>query len=192
MNYKTQKLALCAVICTGFVFNVSAQDTCADINWKAATLERLTTVGAACLEVVDRDGRKYARMEATIAGQSPAGPVVRYTHSDGSYGSMVRTYPPEGFVAQIEGRDVDLGDLDDGQVVNVYLPDSAWHIPEPEVAAPAVAAAPPPPPPPAPEPEPEPEPDPVMPVTAGSLPLLALFGALFLVLGGALRYARKQ
>ena len=189
MKNMTHKLALCAVMCTGFVFNVSAQDSCADINWKAATLERLDTVGAGCLEVVEIDGRKYARMEATIAGQSPAGPVVRYTHNDGSYGSMVRTYPPEGFVAQIDGRDVDLGDLDDGRVVSVYLPDSAWHIPEPEVAAPAAAPAPPPP---APEPEPEPEPEPVMPVTAGSLPLLALIGSLFLVLGGALRYARKQ
>jgi hypothetical protein len=47
--------------------------------------------------------------------------------------------------------------------------------------------APPPPPPPPPEPVTE-----VLPTTAGPLPWLALFGALFLVLGGALRWSRKQ
>jgi len=63
-------------------------------------------------------------------------------------------------------------------------------LPVVEVAE-AASAPPPPPPPPAPEPEPEPEPE-VLPTTASSLPLLALFGSLFLILGGALRFSRKQ
>jgi len=189
MKKMTMRLALGTLMCAGFVFNVNAQDSCAEVNWKADTIERLDDASADCLEIVEIDGKKYARLEATIAGQSPAGPVVRYTHNDGSYGSMVRTYPPEGHIARIEGRDVDLGDLDDGQVVHIYLPDSAWHQPEPEVAA---VAPPPPAPEPAPKPEPAPEPAPVMPTTAGSLPLLALFGVLFFILGGTLRYVRKQ
>jgi len=185
MNKLTIKFALGAVMCTGIVFNVSAQDSCADIDWTAATLERMHDASDNCLEVVEIDGSKYARLEGEIAGQSPAGPVVRYSHSDGSYGAMRRTYPPEGFVARIDGNDVDLGDLDDGQKVNIYLPDSTWHHP-----APVVAAVAPPPSAPEPAPAPEPEPAPVMPTTASSLPLLALCGSLFLLLGGAMRFAR--
>ena len=43
-----------------------------------------------------------------------------------------------------------------------------------------------------PVPEPEPEPEPVMPTTAGNLGWLAIFGSLFLLLGGALRFARQR
>ncbi len=190
----TSKLALGAILCTGFVFNVNAQDSCADIDWKASTLEAMDDVAALCLELIDEDGVKNVRLEGTIAGQSPAGPVVRYTRNDGSQASMRRTYPPEGMVSKIEGAEVDLGDLDDGQVVNVYVSSDFWNIPAPP-AAPAAAAvaavaAAPPPPAPAPEPEPEPEPE-VLPSTAGSLGWLALFGSLFLISGGVLRFARK-
>jgi hypothetical protein len=192
MTKMTSKLALGAILCTGFVFNVSAQDSCADVDWKASTLEAMHDIDENCLEMVDENGAKYARLEGTIAGQSPAGPVLRYSHNDGSYGEMRRTYPPEGMVSRIDGVDVDLGDLDDGQKVNIYVNDSFWNIPAPP-AAPAAAAAPPPPPPaPEPAPEPEPEPEPVvLPSTAGSLGWLALFGSLFLITGGVMRFARK-
>jgi hypothetical protein len=190
MTKMTSKLALGAILCTGFVFNVNAQDSCADIDWKASTLEKMDDIGKLCLELIDENGTKNVRLEGTIAGQSPAGPVIRYTRNDGSQASMRRTYPPEGMVSKIEGANVDLGDLDDGQTVNIYVPASFWNIPAPP-AEPA-AAPPPPPPAPAPAPEPEPEPEPeVLPSTAGSLGWLALFGSLFLITGGALRFARK-
>ena len=81
--------------------------------------------------------------------------------------------------------------------MNIYISDEYWSAPAAEVAAVAEvveeAAPPPPPPPPPPAPEPEPEPEPeVLPTTAGPLPWLALFGSLFLLLGGALRLSRKQ
>jgi len=88
----------------------------------------------------------------------------------------------------LSGKAVKLKDLAVRQEVNIYVGSEFWAPPPVEVAA---EPPPPPPPPPAPEPEPEPEPE-VLPTTASSLPLLVLFGSLFLLLGGALRFSRKQ
>ncbi len=162
--------------------------TCADITFVDAVYERWPFADQGCLEVVTRDdGKTYARFEAEVLAQTPSGTFVRYTLNDGSKTDRRKAEPPAGFEANIGGQLMAIGDLAERQKVNIYLPEASWAQPEPEVAA-----APPPPPPPPPPPEPEPEPEPVMPTTAGNLGWLAVFGALFLVLGGALRFARKQ
>jgi LPXTG-motif cell wall-anchored protein len=95
----------------------------------------------------------------------------------------------ENFLSMIDGEPVMIKDLPVRQKVNVYLGDAYWSLPAPE---PMAVAEPEPEPEPMAEPEPEPEPEPVMlPKTAGQLPWLAVIGGLFLLLGGALRFARK-
>jgi len=186
MNRLTLKLALVALACTGFTANVSAQGmTCADITFVDAVYERWPFADQGCLEIVTRDdGNVYARFEAEVLAQTPSGTYVRYTLNDGSKTDRRKVDPPEGFQAMIGGVATNVRDLVERQKVNIYLPERAWAQPEAEMAA-----APPPPPPPPPEPEPEPEP--MMPTTAGNLGWLAIFGVLFLALGGALRFARK-
>jgi len=98
---------------------------------------------------------------------------------------------PENFVIHLQDANVKVKDLAVRQDINIYIGRDFWSEPVVEVAEAAPPPPPPPPPPPAPEPEPEPEPV-VLPTTASSLPLLVLFGSLFLLLGGALRLSRKQ
>jgi len=93
------------------------------------------------------------------------------------------------FVAQIDGKDVKIRDLPFRQEVRVYIPAEYFTVVEEEVVVVEEEVAPPPPPPPAPVEEEAPV---VLPTTAGPLPWLALFGSLFLMLGGALRVSRKQ
>lgn len=186
MKNLTLRVALGAVMCLGFSATAMADGhTCADATFVPEVYERWPHADDTCLEIVERDGQTYARFEAEVVSQSPSGTYVRYTRQDGSKTPSRKVNPPEGFLARIGGKDMAIEDLQPRQTMNVYLPERAWAKPEP-----MAAAAPPPPPPPPPEPEPEPEP--MMPTTAGNAGWLAVIGGLFLLLGGALRFARQQ
>ncbi|MEE4173200.1 MAG: hypothetical protein V2I57_03015 [Xanthomonadales bacterium] len=186
MKNLTLRVALGAALCLGFTATANADGhTCADAEFAPAVLERWPHAPDTCLEIVERDGKKFARFEAEVVSQSPSGTYVRYTRQDGSKTPSRKVNPPDGFMAQIGGQNMAIEDLQPRQTVNVYLPE-ALAFPKPE---PMAAAAPPPPPPP---PPPEPEPEPMMPTTAGNAGWLAVMGGLFLLLGGALRFARQQ
>jgi hypothetical protein len=178
------RIGLAAILGLGVCMTANAQVSCSDLTFTAEAYEAYDQINAACIEVVDRDGQMMAKFEAEVVAQSPSGTYVRYTHADGSKGPSTQIQNPD-FIAHVDGQDTAIGDLNVRQNIRVYVGDEYWSLPAPEVAA-----APPPPPPPPPEPEPEPEP--VMPTTAGNLGWLALFGGLFLVLGGALRFSRQQ
>lgn len=180
------KSSLAGIACLGFSINASAQDvTCSDLTWNA-------DVGAgfqaACLDVVERDGDMWAMMQAEILDQRRTGTYYRFVLPDGSLSGREQVAPEnEDFVAYLDDKPVMIKDMQAGQRVNLYLGDTYWSLPEPEPVAMAAAE-----PEPVMEPEPEPEPAPVMlPTTAGQFGWLAVIGGLFLLLGGALRFARK-
>ena len=202
MNKMTLKHGIIALAGLGFSASVSAADlTCNDIEFTPTAFAAYQYVDKACLEVVDRDGGAFVKMTATKvlpadSSRQGVSNFLRFHHADGTQGPRHKTNLPRNFEIQLKGvpggKPVRLADVDEGQDINIYAGQEFWSpLVVEEVAAAVVAAAPPPPPPPAPEPEPEPEPE-VLPTTAGSLPLVALLGSLFLLLGGALRFSRKQ
>ena len=193
MNKVTLKYGLIALAGMGISANVSALE-CTDITFTPEAYAAYEFIDKACLEIVDRDGGTFAKMTAKVVAQTGSGTHLRYRHADGDLGPSHKSNAPSNFVTHLQGTAVKVKDLAVRQDINIYVGKEYWSGPVVEVAAAAaavVAAAAPPPPPPAPEPEPEPEPE-VLPTTASSLPLLALFGSLFLLLGGALRLSRKQ
>jgi len=193
MNKMNLKLGLIALAGLGLSVNVSATDlTCSDITFNPSVYETYEMADQACLDVVDRDGGTYVKLTARVVSQLAGGTRIRFLHSDGEFGAAHKANLPRDFQTMIGGKSIALADLAPTQEMNVYISNAYWTVPMAEVAeVMEEAVAPPPPPPPAPEPEPEPEPE-MLPTTASSLPLLALFGSLFLVLGGALRLSRKQ
>jgi hypothetical protein len=192
MNKVNLKYSLIALAGLGISANANAADlTCSDITFTPEAFASYEFIDKACLEIVTRDdGNTYAKLTARIVAQTSSGTHIRFRHADGDLGPNHKSNAPRNFQTRIAGKDIKLKDLAVRQDMNVYIPDEYWSGPAPVVAA-AEPPPPPPPPPPAPEPEPEPEPE-VLPTTASSLPLLALFGTLFLILGGALRLSRKQ
>jgi len=189
MNKVNLKYGLIALAGLGISANVSATDlTCSDITFTPEAYAAYEFVDKACLEVVDRDSGTYAKMTATVVAQTGSGTHIRLMHADGEIGPSHKSNMSKNFETMLSGKAVKLKDLAVRQEVNIYVGSEFWAPPPVEVAA---EPPPPPPPPPAPEPEPEPEPE-VLPTTASSLPLLVLFGSLFLLLGGALRFSRKQ
>jgi hypothetical protein len=188
MNKVNLKYGLIALAGLGISANVSAADlTCSDVTFTPEAYAAYEFVDKACLEMVDRNGGTYAKMTARIVAQTSSGTHIRFRHADGELGPSHKSNMSKNFETMMSGKAVKIKDLAVRQDINIYVGPKYWAEPVVEVAE----AAPPPPPPPPPAPEPEPEPE-VLPTTASSLPLLALFGSLFLLLGGALRFSRKQ
>lgn len=96
---------------------------CDDIIWSAEALERSPNIDEHCLEVVERDGAFYAKVHARITTQGVNSTTVRYQDADGAWSDRERTYPPKGFTAHIDGKEVRVHDLPAGQEVNIYVMD---------------------------------------------------------------------
>ena len=171
-------------------FTTSAQAaSCSDVIYSAELLETNPNIGDACLEIVEKDNAQWVKMTAQVMRQSVSSTMVKWQLPDGSWTQTERRIPDRGATATLSGQTVLIRDLIPKQVVNVYIPMAGnWSLPAP---APAAAAAPAPAP--APVPAPEPEPEPVMlPTTATQVPLFALLGGLFILLGGAVSFARTR
>lgn len=162
---------------------------CSDVIWNAEFLEITPNVANACLDVVEKRGSDAVKLTARVVRQSVNSTVVQWQLPDGSWSSAERRYPERGATAEIGGQTVKISELAPRQVVNVYVPmEGNWSYPAPAPApAPAPVAAP------APAPAPAPEPAPVaLPTTASQIPMFALLGGLFILLGGAVSFARTR
>ena len=165
----------------GFTINAQAA-SCRN----AEVLESTPAVANSCLEVVDKRGTQAVKLRARVVRQGVNSTIVQFQQPDGSWSPSERRYPERGATAEIDNQVVRISDLAPRQEVSVYIPAANnWSLPAPAVAA----APPPPPPPPAPEPEPEPE---ALPTTATQVSLFALLGGLFILLGGAISFARMR
>ena len=194
MNKMTLKYGLIALVGLGFSANVSAQDlTCSDITFTPEAFAAYQQADAACLEIVDRDGGLFAKMTVRIVAQTSSGTHFRFRHADGELGPSHKAQLPGTFQTRVNGQSVSLQDIAVRQDVNVYVGEDFWtptvvfeeelveeaiveELIEEEIVEEII----------------EEELEAELPTTASSLPLLALFGSLFLLLGGAMRFSRKQ
>ena len=192
MNKVNLKYGLIALAGLGISANVSATDlTCSDITFTPEAFAAYQQADVACLEMVDRDGGTYAKMTARIVAQTASGTHVRYRHADGELGPSHLSTAPSDFEAKISGEPVVMKDLNINQSINIYVGIAYWFDPtllveeaiveeiiEEEIIEEEIIE--------------EEVIEEELPTTAGPLPWLALFGSLFLLMGGALRLSRKQ
>ena len=201
MNKLNLKYGLVALMGLGLSANASATDlTCADIEFSPAAFAAYEFADQACLDMVDRDGGTFAKFTATKVVPSGVKPGVttylEFTHADGTKGPRHKSDLPRSFETMLSGKPVRLADISPGQQVNIYVGQDNWvplavveemveeaiveEIVE-EMVEEAIV-----------EEMIEEELEAELPTTAGPLPWLALFGSLFLMVGGALRFSRKQ
>jgi hypothetical protein len=168
-------------------FTTTAQAaSCSDVIWNAEMLETNPNIPNACSDVMDKRGTQVVKAQARIVRQGVNSTIVQWKLADGSWSASERRFPERGSTAEIQGSVIQITDLAPRQEVNVYIPmEGNWSLPAPA----AVAAAPAPRPAPAPAPEPEPV---ALPTTATQVPLFALLGGLFILLGGAVSFARTR
>ena len=185
MNKMNLKYGLVALAGLGLSANVSATDlTCSDVTFTPEAYEAYEFVDKACLEMVDRNGATYAKATAKIVAQTGSGTHFRFRHADGELGPSHKSNISRNFETMMGGQEVKVKDLAVRQDINVYISDVYWvstALLEEELVEEAIV-----------EEIIEEELEAELPTTASSLPLLALFGSLFLLLGGAMRFSRKQ
>lgn len=195
MNKVNLKFCLLAVAGLGLSANANAAITCSDLEFSPEAFAAYSQIDKACLEVIERDnGQVYAKLTARVVAQTASGTHVRYRHADGELGPSHLSTAPSDFEAKISGKPVVMKDLDVRQSINIYVGNAYWvdltllveeaiveeiieeaiieEIIEEEIIEEELEAE--------------------LPTTAGPLPWLALFGSLFLLMGGALRLSRKQ
>ena len=200
MSKLNLKYGLVALAGLGLSANVSATDlTCSDVTFTPAAYDAYEFADKACLEMVERDGVVYAKTTATKVVPPDISQGVttylRFKHNDGMDGPRHKSNLPRSYLVFLDERPVRLADLNEGQAVNIYVGSEFWtsnvaaaaSVVEEAAPAPVAEEAAP-----APAPVEEEEMAPALPTTAGPLPWLALFGSLFLLIGGALRFSRKQ
>ncbi len=197
MNKMNLKYGLAALLGLGLSANVSATDlTCNDIEFTPEAFAAYQYVDKACLEMVDRDGGTFAKFTATKVVPPDLSPGVsnflRFKHADGTEGPRHKSNLPRNYLVTLSGQPVRLADVNEGQAINIYVGEEYWvsllaieeaiveEIVEEAIIEEVI------------EEMVEEEMAVELPKTAGPLPWLALFGSLFLILGGALRFSRKQ
>lgn len=198
MNKFNLKYGLVALVGLGLSANVSATDlTCGDIEFSPEAFAAYEYADKACLEMVDRDGGTFAKFTATKVVPPDIAPGVsnflRFKHADGSVGPRHKSNLPRNYEVMLSGKPVRMADVNEGQDINIYVGQEFWvsllaveeAIIEEAIVEEIVEEA-------IVEEIVEEEMAAELPTTAGPLPWLALFGSLFLMLGGALRFSRKQ
>ena len=190
MKIANLKYGLIAIAGLGISANASAALTCEDIVFSPEAFAAYEFVDKACLEMVERDdGNLYAKLTARVVAQTASGTHLRYRHADGQLGPSHLSTAPNDFETMMSGEPVKMEDLAVRQSINIYVGGNYWVDPTllveeaivEEMVEEAIV-----------EEMIEEEMEAELPTTAGPLPWLALFGSLFLILGGALRYSRKQ
>ena len=171
---------------------------CGDIEWLPMVTDQYPNIADACVDVVMKNGKKMARVEVEVVRARPRDASFRFLHPDGTRSDTYRTDLAADWTALVNGREIRRWDLERGMKLNVYIPNDRWAMIYEDVDGPdlidvvAIVEEPEPMAEPEPEPMVEPEPEPALPVTAGPLPLIGLFGAAFLALGAGLRLLRRR
>jgi len=195
MKIANLKYGLIALAGLGLSVNANAEIGCDDIVFSPQAFAAYDLIDQACLEMVERNGQMYAKLTARVVSQTASGTHMRYRLANGELAPSKLSVAPGDFETMISGKSVKMEDLDVGQSINIYVGNKYWvnaaevveeaiveesveeAVVEEAVVEEAIV---------------EEEMEATLPTTAGPLPWLALFGSLFLVLGGALRFSRKQ
>lgn len=116
--------------------SASAQSglTCSDIDFTSDMRAKYSDIDEACLDVVNIDGRNFAKMKVELVRSRGNNAYVRLLHRDGRKGPTHRANIPPSWRAEIDGRSYRLNQLGAGQELDVYLPPDRFeaHFAAPE------------------------------------------------------------
>lgn len=168
------------------------QLTCDDIDLTGPIVERFPRAKTACLAVVERDGRQFAKFSAEIQRVIGNTVYAKFNLPDGSKTDTYSFDMPSTARVTVEGRQYRYRDLMPKSDISVYLPEGQWevHVPHSDdfstATAATVAVA---------TPTRSEEPDDMvamLPKTASPLPLIGMLGGLLTSLGLLLYGVRRR
>lgn len=164
---------------------------CERVQFSEDVLARFPNIRAACLDVINKDGKDYAVVKADLVRATARRMTIRVKRPDGSHSDPIGVNVAPNDRLNVGGKPTPIQDVAIGQELTAYV----------NVTDPGIALAP------ADETEvveftpvpatPEPAPAAVaaateMPKTATSQPLLASIGILLLALGAGFAFMRRR
>jgi LPXTG-motif cell wall-anchored protein len=107
----------------------SAQEiTCDDIEFAPDLVAEYPDIGDACLEIIEKGGDRFARLELEVLREGQRTLRVHYRLRDGGWSSPREVTPPEEWRASLSGTDVEVKDIPKGQMLNVYIREGRWEM----------------------------------------------------------------
>jgi len=165
---------------------------CERVQYSAEVLARFPNIRAACLDVINKDGKDYAVVKADLVRATSRRMTIRVKRPDGSHSDPIGVNVAPNERLNVGGKPTAIQDIAIGQELTAYVnvTDPGIALAQADETAPVeftpVPAT------------PEPEPAAVasapaeMPKTATSLPLLGSIGLFLLALGAGFAYLRRR
>lgn len=154
--------------------------SCEDIEFSSLMTEKYADIEKACLDVVEKDGRKFAEVKIEVTRVMGNRVSFKFINEDGTGSDIHSSTLPTSFRAKIDGENVRARELAKGQELNIYLPSDRWailniadDIPDEDLYIEMAAYE-------------------TLPDTASPLPLYGLLGMLLLSIGTALGFVRRS
>jgi hypothetical protein len=137
---KTLTTLAAAVLALLLATPLSAQEIdCADVGFDAEIVANYPEVQEACLGVVEDQGVRYVHLRAKVLNNWISSMTIRYEHADGTWGLLKTVTPPEGFTAIVNGTPTSVEEIQEGTVMNIFVPEGRWEVAMADVEMPAVA-----------------------------------------------------
>ena len=112
---------------------------CSDVTYDAEILASNPEVREACLGVVEDQGVRYVHLRAKVLNNWISSMTIRYEQADGTWGRLKTVTPPEGFTAVVNGRPTPVDEIQEGTVMNIFVPEGRWEVAMADVEMPAMA-----------------------------------------------------
>jgi len=119
---------------------LAAQEiACSDVEYDADIVANYPEVEEACLGVIEDQGVRYVHLRAEVINNWISSMTIRYEHSDGTWGYLKTVTPPEGFTAIVNGSPTPVEEIQEGTVMNIFVPEGRWEMAMADVDMPAMA-----------------------------------------------------
>jgi hypothetical protein len=88
---------------------------------------------------VEDQGVRYVHLRAKVLNNWISSMTIRYEHADGTWGLLKTVTPPEGFTAIVNGLPTSVDEIQEGTVMNIFVPEGRWEVAMADVDMPAMA-----------------------------------------------------
>lgn len=119
---------------------LAAQEiACSDVTYDAEIMATYPEVQEACLGVVEDQGVRYVHLRAEVQNNWISSLTIRYEHADGTWGLLKTVTPPEGFTAIVNGSPTPVEEIQEGTIMNIFVPEGRWAVAMVDVEMPAMS-----------------------------------------------------
>ena len=124
VRVKLTLVALTAVPLVGAAADETKLSCIKDFTFSQDFLQRHPQAGAACREVIMKDGQKWARFDARVVGLKSEQVTVNFLNSVNQPVDTLTFVPPPDARVVVNGQEMTYGALGKGDLLSFWVPES--------------------------------------------------------------------